>query len=165
MVVDADAADAHADRGDDAAGGVRRLAEISTVEDSWSSGGDDEVSLELRFSDSPCAAAVLGDDVRHTGGAARTTFTAANEPDFDQVVTCLTNGVDDEILLVVVRHPSGTSGGSGGYESSYGLGSPDLLGCSITEIHQVVRSLVMTIERGGSSVMADWGWEFWGSCP
>lgn len=95
-------------------------------------------------------------------------FTSVNSNEFLQLSFIVTNGVDDD-LGFLIRTPDGNlGGGHSGTESSFGLGTPDLVGNQIDFIRLVVHDLsiqpfMSPFAGEGIQWDAHITWEFWGT--
>ena len=93
-----------------------------------------------------------------------TIYNSDNEPEFDDLVHCMTNGIDDQMHEGAMFYPI-YNGASGSFrETEFWHKNPDLEGCTITRIRHVIESLVFTPSAGGALVDGEWVWEVWGNC-
>ena len=74
------------------------------------------------------------------------TIDSSNNPDFDEAIALLTNGIDETIYFWT-RFPNGSGGGIGSNESHFleggfsGEYDPDLAGAEVTEIRLYIEEL------------------------
>lgn len=105
----------------------------------------------------------IGNETPHSGPET-TVYTATNEDAFNDLVACMTNGVDDSVVEGFLFYPNGSGSGGTYHESEFWNLSPDLAGCTVTEIRNVITSLTFTPEGEGGIVDGEWVWEVWGDC-
>jgi hypothetical protein len=94
-------------------------------------------------------------------------FNSGNSPEFADLVQILTNGIDDEIVLLTHIEFYG-GGGEGMLESEWGFGNPDLAGNQIDFIRLVVHDLsIQPYSNPPYGEGLQWNshitWEFWGT--
>jgi hypothetical protein len=111
-----------------------------------------------------CQPAQVGEALQHADGVTGTyVLDEDNEPDFAAFAGCLTNGVN-ETLVVCVGVPSGAAGCSSDYEADL-LGT-DLSGFLIAEIRLVTSSVSVKFNAKQDNVGVSFAaqWQVWG-CP
>jgi hypothetical protein len=105
----------------------------------------------------------IGWETPHSGPGT-TVYNSDNEAEYDDLVYCMTNGVDDRMHEGTMFYPI-YNGASGSFsETEFWHKNPDLKGCTITRIRHVIESLVFTPSGGGALVDGEWVWEVWGNC-
>ena len=89
---------------------------------------------------------------------ARFDFTSSTDPDFTDIARLLTNGHDDSLEMWLW-----VDGGSGltGTEDDW-IGDPDLVGNALDAVRLAVHSLSIASEDGGTRLVVNATWEFWG---
>jgi hypothetical protein len=156
-----------------------KLASIDYATIGWHDG--DSSAIALTFSAEPsggmCGSSppppgpmcwTIGDGLTHVDGSSGVyDFTSLNDPDFENVVSILTNNQNDMIYLSSDAPERGGGTLIGDYENSWGIGNPDLAGYSISFIRLVVHEISIYPENldgiSGTRIISNSTWEIWGT--
>jgi hypothetical protein len=102
----------------------------------------------------------LGEDLFHTT-AGTTNFTPPDDPDFPEIASLLTDGLNESLQLA--NWNLGGGGSSVTAPESYWLNrNPDLIGMEVDFIRLVILDFSTTPINGGTQFSENYTWEIWG---
>ena len=102
----------------------------------------------------------LGDDLFHTT-ADTTNFTPPDDPDFPEIASLLTDGLNESVELNN-WNPSGGGSSYGGPESYWLDRNPDLIGMDVDFIRLVIHDFTYSPVSDGTQFSENYTWEIWG---
>src|SRR3989442_11936492 len=102
----------------------------------------------------------LGDVLFHTT-ADTTNFTPPDDPDFPEIASLLTDGLNESVELNN-WNPSGGGSSYGGPESYWLDRNPDVIGMDVDFIRLVIHDFTYSPVSDGTQFSEDYTWEIWG---
>src|SRR2546427_689915 len=102
----------------------------------------------------------LGDDLFHTT-ADTTNFSPPDDPDFPEIASLLTDGLNESVELNN-WNPSGGGSSYGGPESYWLDRNPDLIGMDVDFIRLVIHDFTYSPVSDGTQFSENYTWEIWG---